>query len=386
MQSDMTFLEYRCPMFTIELDHIDEVFAALQRRGYVTLGPTVRDGAIVLDEVRTRNDLPIGVSDEQKPGSYALRSNGTASLFGYVVGPQSWKKFLYPARLKLFSARRNGKGFSVESNEQEEKTKFAFVGVRSCEVHAIKALDAVFLDGQYVDRAYAQRREPSFVLAVNCTRAGENCFCASMNTGPRATSAFDLAMTEVLHDGKHYFVVEIGSARGEELLADVPHREASSQEMEEALSAIARAAEAMTKTVDTSNLVEVLNTHFEHPRWDDVAKRCLACANCTLVCPTCFCSTVEDVTDLTGDHAERWRVWDSCFTADFTKIAGGNIRMSTRTRYRQWLMHKFAHWQGQFGTFGCVGCGRCITWCPAGIDITQEVHALRTSPVTTKTS
>lgn len=373
-------------MVVVEFEGVEDIFTALHRREYVTLGPTVRDGVVVLDEIHTTQDLPAGVRDTQYPGRYFLRSNGTPSLFGYVVGPQSWKKFLYPARMRLFSARRDGKGFQIENEAPQVKEQLAFIGVRPCELNAIKMLDEVFLRGPYIDTVYEKRREASFVLAVNCTRSGENCFCVSMKTGPRATSAFDLAMTEIVRDGRHHFVVEVGSERGKELLSDVRHREASAEEIEEAIAAVSEAAEGMTKRVDTSGIVETLNAHFEHPRWDDVAKRCLACGNCTLVCPTCFCSTVEDVTDLTGDHAERWRLWDSCFTADFTKIAGGNIRMSTRTRYRQWLMHKFAHWQGQFGSFGCVGCGRCITWCPAGIDITHELHALRESPGTTKTS
>ena len=108
-----------------------------------------------------------------------------------------------------------------------------------------------------------------------------------------------------------------------------------------------------------------------------MAERCLTCGNCTLVCPTCFCTNVEDVGDLTGDHAERWRVWDTCFSVDYSYIHGGSVRPSGRARYRQWLTHKLATWHDQFDSSGCVGCGRCITWCPVGIDITQEVAAIR---------
>jgi Fe-S-cluster-containing hydrogenase component 2 len=131
--------------------------------------------------------------------------------------------------------------------------------------------------------------------------------------------------------------------------------------------------------MDVTGLPELLARNLEHPRWDDVASRCLACANCTMACPTCFCSTVEDTTDLTGDHAERWRSWDSCFTMDFSHVHGGSVRTSTRARYRQWLTHKLSTWHAQFGTSGCVGCGRCITWCPVAIDLTQEVAAIRGS-------
>jgi ferredoxin len=200
-----------------------------------------------------------------------------------------------------------------------------------------------------------------------------------MGTGPRARAGFDLALTEIERDGFHQFLVETGSERGARMLSELPHRGAEETEVAEADTLLRQAASSMTKSVDTSALVGMLEDRFDDTRWDDVAKRCLACANCTMVCPTCFCTTVEDITSLSGEEAERRRVWDSCFTTDFTRIAGGIIRNSTRSRYRQWLMHKFAHWQGQFNMIGCVGCGRCITWCPAGIDITEELRCLRES-------
>ena len=133
----------------------------------------------------------------------------------------------------------------------------------------------------------------------------------------------------------------------------------------------------MGRSLDQEGLKELLYENRNHPRWDDVADRCLSCANCTMVCPTCFCTTVEDSTDLTGDTAERVRRWDSCFTMDFSYIHGGAVRKSVKSRYRQWMTHKLGTWQDQFGSSGCVGCGRCITWCPVGIDITEEVAAMR---------
>jgi Fe-S-cluster-containing hydrogenase component 2 len=134
----------------------------------------------------------------------------------------------------------------------------------------------------------------------------------------------------------------------------------------------------MGRSLEAAGLDKVLLAGLESPRWEATAARCLSCANCTMVCPTCFCTTVEDTTDLTGDHAERWRRWDSCFTLDFSYIHGGAVRRTTASRYRQWLTHKFATWFEQFGESGCVGCGRCITWCPAGIDVTEEARAFRT--------
>jgi formate hydrogenlyase subunit 6/NADH:ubiquinone oxidoreductase subunit I len=197
-----------------------------------------------------------------------------------------------------------------------------------------------------------------------------------MGTGPQAESGYDLALTELL-DAPHRFLVDVGSERGAELLAELPRREATTSDLASAVASGEAARGRMGRTMETDGVRDLLLASLDSPRWDDVASRCLSCANCTLVCPTCFCSTVEDATDLTGDHAERWRVWDTCFSVDYSYIHGGSIRPSTRSRYRQWLTHKLATWQDQFGTSGCVGCGRCITWCPVGIDITEEVDALR---------
>ncbi|MBI3994646.1 MAG: 4Fe-4S dicluster domain-containing protein, partial [Nitrospirae bacterium] len=208
-------------------------------------------------------------------------------------------------------------------------------------------------------------------------QAGGTCFCVSMKTGPRATAGFDLALTEVLESGRHTFTVEAGTERGAEVLRDLPHTEATEKDRAAVERIVAATASQMGRTLDTTDIKNLLYQNLEHPRWDEVATRCLSCANCTMVCPTCFCSTVEDVTDLTGEHAERWRKWDSCFTSDFSYVHGGTVRPSVKSRYRQWMTHKLATWIDQFGTSGCVGCGRCITWCPVAIDITEEVRAIR---------
>ncbi|CAG1772076.1 partial Anaerobic sulfite reductase subunit A, partial [uncultured bacterium] len=276
-----------------------------------------------------------------------------------------------------------GKGFAVDPPAATPAPPYAFIGVRACELAALDLQDRIFMSGQYADAHYTAIRSSAFIVAVNCGRGGGTCFCSSMGTGPKARDGFDLALTEIMDGERHAFLIETGSSRGKDARAAMQAREADPSEIARA-AAVSRAAEStMGRALDTSGLAGILAENFEHQRWDDIAKRCLACANCTMVCPTCFCSTVEDVTDLTGDHAERWRRWDSCFTSDFTRVAGGNIRMSTRTRYRQWMMHKLSHWVEQFGSTGCVGCGRCITWCPVGIDITAEAAAIRGANVAT---
>jgi sulfhydrogenase subunit beta (sulfur reductase) len=358
-----------------EFPHLLDV---LKTRGYQVIGPTVRDGAIVYDELSSASDLPVGWTDEQEGGRYRLLKRRDKAFFGYVVGPHSWKKYVHPPVVRLWKASRDGNGFQIEEEKAADR-KMAFIGVRACELHAIAIQDKVFLGGNVVDSQYRARRDGIFVMAINCGQAGNTCFCTSMNTGPKATSGFDLALTEILDGNEHYFIVEIGTPLGAEILSSLATKPAGADKLEKAESIHARTSKQMGRTLDTTGIKELLYGNYEHSRWDEVAGRCLTCGNCTMVCPTCFCSTVEDVTDLTGDHAERWRKWDSCFASDFSYIHGGSVRTTVKSRYRQWMTHKLATWIDQFGSSGCVGCGRCITWCPVAIDITEEVRAIRES-------
>jgi ferredoxin len=362
----------------LQRDGVFQLLNVLRERGYRVIGPTLRRSAIVYDELNSGADLPAGWTDTQDGGTYRLQKRKDDALFGYTVGQHSWKNILHPATRRFWRAKRNEEGFEL-SDEKCEPTKLAFVGVRACDRQAIAVQDKVFLEGQYVDPIYKSQREDVFIVAVNCGQASGTCFCVSMGTGPKATFGFDLALTEVLENGAHYFVVEIGTARGAEILGSVPCNEASSEQSAAAKQVVTETAAHMGRRMDTTDIKELLYRNYEHPRWDNVAARCLNCTNCTMVCPTCFCTTVEDVTDLTGDSAERWRKWDSCFVMDFSYIVGGSIRASAMARYRQWMTHKLATWIDQFGTSGCVGCGRCITWCPVAIDITEEVRAIRES-------
>ncbi len=362
----------------IDLDGLAALLLVLGRDGRRVLGPIVRDGAIVIDELDGIDDLPAGWGDEQAPGSYRLVRRDDEARFGHVVGPHSWKAELFPPRTLLVRSTRTPDGFTVETPEEHRPA--AFVGVRPCDLRAIETQDLVFDSSAHPDPTYQARRADAVVVAVQCTDPAATCFCTSMGTGPRASSGFDLALSEIL-DGGHRFVVEVGSDTGRALLAEVPHTLATPTDVEAAHRRSDEAAARIERRVDTEGLPAKLAATLEHPRWDDVAERCLTCANCTMVCPTCFCGSIEDSTDLTGDHAERWRQWDSCFTLDHSYVHGGSVRSSTQSRYRQWLTHKFGTWHDQFGVSGCTGCGRCIAWCPVGIDVTVELAALLTDPV-----
>ncbi len=356
---------------------------ALQAAGYRVVGPTVRDGAIVYGEIRTESDLPIGWTDRQEAGTYRLERRSDGALFGYNVGPHSWKKYLFPSRERLWTARKNDGTFTV-TPEPVAGPPLAFLGMRACELAAVAVQDRVF-DGVGHDPAYHARRAGVLRIAVQCGQAAATCFCASMGTGPEVRAGFDLALTELLGPDRHEFVVEVGSDRGAALLADVPTRPAAAAELTAARGLVERTEASMGRRLDTTKIHDLLLGNLEHPRWQAVGERCLACTNCTMACPTCFCSSNEEVPDLSATTVERWRRWDSCFNSAFSELHHAPVRKTTAARYRQWLTHKLASWYDQFDSSGCVGCGRCITWCPVGIDLTEEVAAIRAAPSPPKT-
>lgn len=357
-------------------DLFSTLLQILVESGLRLIGPNLKDGAIGLEEIHGSDDLPVGWTDRQEANTYRISRRQDKALFGYNVGPHSFKKFLFPPRLTVWQASRSKTGFEIQPGRKQPKP-FAFIGVRPCELSAIRIQDRVLADDQYCDEFYKNQRQDTFIFAVNCTAPGGTCFCTSMNAGPRAVAGYDLAATEIIDDSRHFLVIEVGTERGQSVISRIDHESASAEILALVQEKLNRAADSMGRSLDTDNLRELLYRNVENLAWDRVGARCLTCANCTLVCPTCFCSTSEDTTDLSGKETERTRRWDSCFTMDFSYLHGGSVRPSAKSRYRQWLMHKLAGWHDQFGISGCVGCGRCITWCPVGIDITEEARAIR---------
>jgi ferredoxin len=361
----------------VRLSGLGPLVDALRADGYRVIGPTVRDGAIVLAELASAEALPYGWGVELAPGGYRLRHRPDRAAFGHSAGPQSWKAFLHPAREQLVELRRDPNGGFTAAEAPAEPVRYAFLGVRPCDLRAIEVTDRVLGRGSYPDGRYAARRAAAFLIAVNCTEPGATCFCASTGSGPGASGGFDLVLTELVDaDGEPSYVAQAGTPAGVRLLAVVPHEPADPPRVAEAATAVAAAADRMGRSLPEADLHTLLAGAHDAARWDQVASRCLTCGNCTMVCPTCFCTTVSDTTDLAGEVAGRWQRWDSCFDIDFSHLHGGPVRASGRSRYRQWLTHKFGTWYDQFGESGCVGCGRCIVWCPVGIDVTEELRAL----------
>ncbi len=359
---------------------LDDLIGLLSADGYRVIGPTIRDSAIVYEDIASINELPVGWTDEQSPGQYRVRRRDDGVVFGHSAAAQSWKRWLFPPREQLVQIRKrpSGNGNRSESDLPEwssvadDGAPMAFLGVRACDLAAIEVQDRVFTSGPFVDPRYRARRDRALIVAVNCTEAGELCFCSSMGTGPRANGDFDLRLTEVGNE----FLLETGSERGRALADRLPSRPADPELVDRAETAVARCADSMGRHLDTTDLPARLMGNLDHPRWDEVAERCLACGSCTSSCPTCFCFDIADTSGLDTDVAGRERAWDSCFSASHSTIHGAQFRATTRGRYQQWLTHKLATWTAQFGTSGCVGCGRCVAWCPVGIDFTEEANAI----------
>lgn len=347
----------------------------LKQMGCEVVGPQVKDNTIVYAPLSNVEDLPRGYVSEQSPGSYRLNYTGHGNYFDITPGPHSWKMLFFPSRSQMVAFRRSKDSQRWEIEPDTEPTPlYALFGVRPCELAAIQIQDNVFLRSDYKDPVYRKRRQSAFIITVNCLHPCGTCFCASMGTGPEAETGFDISLTEL----EDVFLVKTGSEAGRSVMSNLPWQPSRAFWIQTAQRELAAARQNMGRSLpNPEELPNILLNNLDHPQYDDVAKRCLSCANCTQVCPTCFCWDVQDLNDLSGSYVRRERVWDSCFNPEYSYVFGGNTRPNTRSRYRQWITHKLAGWYQQFGTSGCVGCGRCITWCPAGIDITAEAAALR---------
>ena len=355
-------------------DGLERLVSLLRSQGFRVVAPRHDGVAVVYDEIETTADLATGWTDSAEGGTVRYSQTAGSANFATSMGVQGWKRHLYPPRQLLFSAEKAGSGFRVHEPKRKE-APMAFLGVRACEMKAILIQDSVFGQSGFSEPGYLMRRRAALIIAVECSRAVSTCFCESANGGPVVEAGFDLKLNELADD---LYLAQAGSEEGLVLLAHLSLRDPTPAELGEAAGQPEVAKAAQTRRLEPE-AKELLARNLESPRWREVAERCLTCGNCTMVCPTCFCTTVEDVTDLSGSHAERWRSWDSCFTIDYAHIAGGSLRQEASARYRQWITHKLSTWHDQFGSSGCVGCGRCIAWCPVGIDITEEVAAIKTS-------
>lgn len=256
-------------------------------------------------------------------------------------------------------------------------------GIKACDMAAIKILDRIFLTSPFINQSYAIRRQNTVLAVINCLGAGSQCFCASMGTGPfaKVDSGADLVLTRI----DESWLVEGFTLKGQGFLDQLNDaRPSKSDIINKYDQAEQSALAAFSKKLDTTGLVELLAETTDHPVYKDTAiNRCLGCTNCTMVCPTCFCFDFKDMTGIGSSTTTRRRHWDSCQELHFSDISHGSFRQTRKARLRQFVTHKLSTWVKQYQTFGCVGCGRCMTWCPSHIDLTEIAKTIQTSRTAT---
>lgn len=363
MRKDLSFLAR---------DDFSTLLKVLSKDGYHTVGPQLREGTLVFDSLNSVEQLPKGIHDQQAPALYRLKQSDSARFFAWANGPQAIKPFVFAPRETLWRSQRDESGkLTFEESELDTKPT-AIIGARPCDVAALYIHDKHFLQQEKVDPYYQKRREQLLLIVVNCTHPAETCFCASTGDGPQAHYGFDLALTE-LDSG---FLVEAHNQRGCKLIEQLPLTAATEAQQQSAQQALEQAASQQQRQLPTGNLNEALFNNLDHPQWQDIGERCLSCGNCTAVCPTCFCHSEGELAALDGDTSEHTREWDSCFSPGHSYIHGITIRADASSKYRQWMTHKLGSWHQQYGRSGCVGCGRCISWCPAAIDFSKEASII----------
>lgn len=339
----------------------------LIEQGHLCLGPVVRDGAIQYLPVTGIDDFSVGVEVLQSPAVYHLRSGVGERLFSWSNGPHALRPVLFPPREVLWRVERDPSGKLSFSQVDDATGPIAVIGVRACDLAALELQDQHFLTPGAEDPQYKRRRASLLLIGVDCSHPSDTCFCASTGDGPDLRTGFDLGMSE-LDEG---FILRAGTDRGRELLEQLEPAPATDDQLRQAADQIKEAAAGQKRQLPDSDLHQLLLERMEHPHWQQVAERCTACGSCTALCPTCFCFSEHSQTSLDGASSQQIREWSSCFTLGHSSLHGHSVRADIASRYRQWVTHKLAGWYEQFGRSGCVGCGRCISWCPVGIDITQ---------------
>jgi len=274
------------------------------------------------------------------------------------------KKALLPQKEKLFEFKKDGKRTSAEHLFSYQK-KIVF-GIRPCDLNAVLVNDRVFLHFGINDSFYEHNRKHVLFIALQCTKAGENCFCTSLGTNK--PKGFDLLLTPM----ENGFFVETGSAEGKKILKQFPSFFSETKKKKPNYRIVCK------NSIPKKDWHALLEKQFNNPVWKRTAERCLSCGSCTQVCPTCFCFSVEDsFNDFSLRDSARYRELDSCFLLQFSRVAGGLIFREARdARLKQFVNHKYDYFPKNHGVIGCVGCGRCISACPVKISISEILNAV----------
>jgi ferredoxin len=350
---------------------LQQLFDVLHQQGFACVGPKQADNAIVYAEIQGVDDLPKGLEVDQSPGQFSMQQQEHDRHFSWANTAQAIKPLSFTSREVLWQCEKDAQGNLHFKQHMPPSRAIAIIGARACDLAALRLQEQHFLNPYAEDPWFKQRIGNLFIVAVHCSHAAATCFCHNTGDGPRASRDFDIAM----HELDQGFILEAGSYSGEKILRKLALDKITAQHSKLAEEQINTTISRQTRTLP-AEVKDILLQRLEHPHWEKVGERCLSCGNCTAVCPTCFCHQQHDEFSMANNTGSHYREWSSCFTHNHGYISGHSLRPTTARRYRQWLTHKFANWYEQYGRSGCVGCGRCITWCPVGIDVTVELKAL----------
>ncbi|MFZ3069563.1 MAG: 4Fe-4S dicluster domain-containing protein [Anaerolineaceae bacterium] len=233
-------------------------------------------------------------------------------------------------------------------------------GIRPCDAQAVTLLDTVFASSENHDPYWNTRRDTTIIVGMGCSDPCSTCFCTTVGSGPFSKPGFDALCTDL----GDVFAIEVFTDKGVSLFS---HLSQSTSEQDQQVEAIQQAAtKGMEPVFETVDLKQKLDQQFESKYWEQISQSCLGCGICTFLCPTCFCFDIVDEVQ----RGERVRNWDTCMFRIYSQEASGhNPLPSRKERTRQRLMHKYSYWLDHAGKIGCTGCGRCVRYCPVGLDI-----------------
>ena len=298
--------------------------------------------------------------------------SGSEAFLDYINSKKPPKEIFFPQSERLFSYdldRREGWG--VEEPALAEKPRIIF-GIRPCDARSLVLLDNVFDGKLYKDPYYADKRKNTTIIALGCNQPGSTCFCTSVGGGPFSQDGSDLLLVDI---GDKY-IIQVVTEKGEKFAKEHNEFKKTENHSLSLMRDTIKTAEALMKSkIEVQKVAEKLDSMFDDPFWDLVSEKCLGCAVCTYLCPTCHCFDITD--EVIGQSGERVRTWDSCAFPSFTLEASGvNPRPGNKERYRQRIMHKFNYFIANHGMAACVGCGRCIKECPVNLDIRVVLNSI----------
>lgn len=281
------------------------------------------------------------------------------------------KKYFMPQREQL--AEYNiAKGEWKTVVEYEDMVLF---GVHTCDLAGIQCLNMAFSD-KPKDINYIVRKKRISIIGFECNNYCDEYASCKVMDNELPNGGYDLFFTE-LDDS---FIIHINTLVGEKLIkATRLCKEVTDKDKEKLEAVRAKKRTIFKNEVNTTHkeLKPLFDKSFNAPVWEELDKRCLACGNCTNVCPTCYCFDVRDDINLDLNTGARYRVWDSCQNEEFAKVAGGeNFRKLRGFRQRHRYMRKFKYPVDRYSRYFCTGCGRCSRACMAKINLKETINSL----------